>query len=484
MDIKRLLIVAIFFFVVPGFVLWYTRKRAQSVEDYMVAGRSVGPLATALTAISAGTSAGLFVGAAGMAYKFGWGGATWQLGAFFGTFITWLFIAPRIRQVALNLKVMTVPELFAKRYGSDKFYAVAAFWIVVFTIPMLVVQLRSGALIMEAYLKIPYVWSLVIMSLALVAFTALGGSVAISYLGTVLGAVMVFGTLVSVAVGLKMVGGIGGMDTLLATQNPSLTTFMGEMPRSLWYNLSFVYLFGFFSSPHIVARYYSMKDAQTARWSFPIAMVVAILWTIVAVLIGLFTRALGHNLSNPDLAFATFSIEIVPPVIGILLILVLLGAIFTTLDTLLMASGASVVHDLLERTRGKVYEEATKVRYSKIVMLILGLIAFGLCLAKLPLITILNAFAFGAFIMVLGIPLVLGIFWDKMNREAALFCTTLAPLLYIFWKSFLVKPTGLAEVPGTLLVIVPICIIWSLVKPATKEDYFVRYKKMMGTRLK
>jgi len=155
MDIKRLLIVAIFFFVVPGFVLWYTRKRAQSVEDYMVAGRSVGPIATALTAISAGTSAGLFVGAAGMAYKFGWGGATWQLGAFFGTFITWLFIAPRIRQVTLNLKVMTVPELFAKRYGSDKFYAVAAFWIVVFTIPMLVVQLRSGALIMEAYSQDP-----------------------------------------------------------------------------------------------------------------------------------------------------------------------------------------------------------------------------------------------------------------------------------------------------------------------------------------
>jgi SSS family transporter len=482
MDMKRILIVGLFFFVLPGIVLWITRKRAESVENYMVAGRSVGPVATALTAISAATSAGLFVGGAGMAYKFGWGGATWQLGAFIGSFFTWLVVAPRIRQVSRNLNVMTVPELFAKRYGSDKFYMSAAFWIVIFTIPMLVVQLRSGALMMEAYMKIPYFWSLVIMSLALIGFTTLGGSVAISYLSTVQALVMIGGTLVSVAVGLSLVHGIGGMDASLARQSPSLVAFIGDVPRSLWYNLSVVYLFGFFSSPHVVARYYSMKDGNTARWSFPIAMVVAILWTVVAVLIGLFVRALGHDLKNPDMAFATFATEVVPPFVGILLVLVLLGAIFTTLDTLLMAGGTSVVHDLIERSRGKPLEEKVKLRYSKIVMVVLGLVAFGLCLLQLPLISIINAFAFGAFIMVLGVPLVFGIFWDKMNREAALFCTTLAPVLYILWRLYLVKPTGLGEIPGTLLVIVPICILWSILKPATREEYFARYaEKVSGS---
>jgi len=51
-------------------------------------------------------------------------------------------MAPKIRQVSHKIKAVTSPELFAKRYASKAFYPIVAFWIVIFTIPMLIVQMK------------------------------------------------------------------------------------------------------------------------------------------------------------------------------------------------------------------------------------------------------------------------------------------------------------------------------------------------------
>jgi Na+/proline symporter len=340
---------------------------------------------------------------------------------------------------------------------------------------MLIVQMRSAALTMEVYLRLPYVWSLILFSVVLVVFSALGGRAAISRLSIIQGVIMLIGVTGALIVSLVMVHSLSGMDALMAKQDPNLVTFFGKVPQGLWYNLAFVYLFGLFSSPHVIPSFYGMKNARTARIAFPIGVTISIYWAVVAVLIGLVTRALGYNLTSPDLAFVTFTKSVAPGFIGLLIILCLLAAIFTTLDTLLMAAGTSVVHDIIGRARSEGLEEKQELFYSRIAMVAVGAVAFILSLLEMPLIAILNAFAFGAFIIVLGVPMVMGIFWHKANKEAALFTTAIGPLIYIFWRYVLVRPTGLGEVPGTLIVVVVISVIWSLLKPATNEDYFTAY---------
>jgi len=483
METSKLIALLIFFILLPCWALYYTRSGLKSIEGYVFGGRTLGPAASAFTAATAATSAGLFVGGAGMAYQYGWGGATWQIGAVFGVFISWFVVAPKIREVSHKIKAITTPELFVKRYGSNRFYPVVAFWIVFFTIPMLVVQLRSAALTMESYLGLPYTWALVLFSVVLVIFSSLGGRSAIAYLDIVQGIIMIIGVTVAIVVGLKAVGGITGIDHLLGQQNPSFITFFGDMPRSLWYNLAFVYLFGLFSSPHIIPAFYGMKDGRTARFAFPIGVVISLYWTFAAVLIGLVPRALGINLDTSDKAFAVFVTNVAPEIVGITLVFCLLSAVFTTLDALLMAAGTSIVHDIIGRIKRQKFTESEELRYSKIATVVIGILAFALSQMQMPLITILNAFGFGAFVIVIGVPMILALFWDKANREAAMFCTTVGPIIYILWRTYLVKITGLGELPGTLLVVLSISIIWSLAKPANLESYFQEYRKTYFSKI-
>jgi len=483
MEISKIAALFVFFIILPCWALYYTRSGIKSVEGYVFGGRVLGPVASAFTAATAGTSAGLFVGGAGMAYQYGWGGGTWQIGAAFGVFICWFIVAPKIREVSHKIKAITTPELFVKRYGSKRFYPIVAFWIVVFTIPMLVVQMRSAALTIESFLGIPYFWALVLFSTVLVIFSSLGGRSAIAYLDTVQGMIMIICVTVAIIVGLKAVGGISGMDHLLAQQNRSLTTFFGEMPRSLWYNLAFVYLFGLFSGPHIIPAFYGMKDGRTARLAFPIGVVISLYWTFAAVLIGLVPRALGISLETPDKAFAVFITHVAPEIVGMLLVFCLLAAVFTTLDALLMAAGSSIVHDIIGRIKGQNFTESEELRYSKIATIVIGILALILSGMKMPLITILNAFGFGAFVIVIGVPMILALFWDKANREAAFFCTTLGPIIYMLWRTYLVKITGLGELPGTLLVVLTVSIICSLAKPAKNESYYQEYRKTYFSKI-
>ncbi|AOT71438.1 sodium:solute symporter family protein [Geosporobacter ferrireducens] len=483
METSKLVALFVFLILLPCWALYYTRSGLKNVEGYVLGGRVLGPVASAFTAATAATSAGLFVGGAGMAYQYGWGGGTWQIGAAFGVFISWFVVAPKIREVSHKTKAITTPELFVKRYGSNRFYSIVAFWIVFFTIPMLVVQMRSAALTIESYLGLSYSWALILFSTVLVIFSSLGGRSAIAYLSTVQGMIMIIGVTVAIIVALKAVGGISGMDYLLAQQNSSLTTFFGEMPRSLWYNLAFVYLFGLFSGPHIIPTFYGMKDSRTARLAFPIGVVISLYWTFAAVLIGLVPRALGIGIEIPDKAFAVFATNVAPEIVGILLVLCLLAAIFTTLDTLLMAAGSSIVHDIIGRIKGKSFTESEELRYSKIATVVIGILALILSKIQMPLITILNAFGFGAFVIVIGVPMILALFWDKANREAALFCTTIGPIIYMLWRIYLVKITGLGELPGTLLVVLTVSIIWSLVKPANNESYFQEYRETYFSRI-
>lgn len=480
MGWSQIVLLLVFFVLMPLWALYYSRSGAKNLEGFVFGGRVLGAWSSALTAAAASTSAGLFVGAAGMAYMYGWGGATWQLGGMFGVFFAWFIVAPKVRQVSRHINSLTTPELLAKRFGSRIFYPLTAFWIVLFSIPILIVQLRSAALTMQTYLSMPYNVSLCIFGFFLIAFVAFGGRAAISYLSTIQGFIMIFGVTAALVSGLKLVGGFSGLDAKLAAQNAEFTTFLGAMSPTLWFNLAFIYLFGLCSGPHIVPTYYGMKDGNTARRAFPIGVVVSIYWTVVAVLIGLIPRALGHTLQRSDAAFAFFATELMSPMVGILLILCLLAAIFTTLDTLLMAASSSLVHDIIgiwKTSRGNPFSEEEEVKATRIATLVVGAVAFLLCFFDMPLITILNAFGNGAFVIFIGIPMISGIFWKNSNRQAALFCATVGPVLYIVWKYYLVGVTGIGELLGTMLVCVAVTVLWGKVSPAGGEQYYENYLK-------
>ena len=117
---------------------FYCSKQNNSVDDFYLGGRKLGPFVTAMSAEASDMSSWLLMGLPGVAYLSGVASAAWTaIGLAIGTYVNWLIVARRIRVYSKAYEAFTVPDFFAKRFGDKKgiLTGIAALMIIIFFIP-------------------------------------------------------------------------------------------------------------------------------------------------------------------------------------------------------------------------------------------------------------------------------------------------------------------------------------------------------------
>src|SRR4030042_257675 len=132
----KILVISVYALVILLFGLLGLRK-VKSFPDYFLAGRAVGAWMTAFTYAAAYFSAVLFIGFAG---KVGWGfglSGLWiaLANALVGVLGVWGLLGNRIRRMAADLEVTTMPELLEKRYHSRFLKLIASLAVFLFLVP-------------------------------------------------------------------------------------------------------------------------------------------------------------------------------------------------------------------------------------------------------------------------------------------------------------------------------------------------------------
>ena len=131
MDAKSLAIkiifLVVFFAVMIAIGIW-TRKKANSVEGFVLGGRTAGPWLTAFGYGTSYFSAVVFIGYAG---QFGWkyGVASTWIGignAVIGSLLAWIVLGRRTRVMTKHLNSKTMPDFFGKRFDSKALRVAAA----------------------------------------------------------------------------------------------------------------------------------------------------------------------------------------------------------------------------------------------------------------------------------------------------------------------------------------------------------------------
>ena len=116
----------------------YADSSSQSVGDFYLGGRKLGPLVTAMSAEASDMSSWLLMGLPGLAYSTGICDVTWTaLGIGIGTYLNWLIVAKRLRTYTEHIGADTVPDFFERRFkdNSHLLLGISALVIVVFFIP-------------------------------------------------------------------------------------------------------------------------------------------------------------------------------------------------------------------------------------------------------------------------------------------------------------------------------------------------------------
>ncbi|MGB6300724.1 MAG: sodium/proline symporter, partial [Rivularia sp. (in: cyanobacteria)] len=114
-----------------GFMLLFTAvgvysatKKQNDTTDYLLAGRSVNPWFTALSAMSTGQSGFLFMGQVGYAYRTGISSIWLSIGWAIGDYIAWWLFFKRLREISEETQTETVSGFLGQNTNGARLITV------------------------------------------------------------------------------------------------------------------------------------------------------------------------------------------------------------------------------------------------------------------------------------------------------------------------------------------------------------------------
>ena len=175
------IIMLVIFFTVMIAVGISTRKKARTVDGFVLGGRKAGPWITAFAFGTSYFSAVIFVGYAG---QFGWNfglASTWAgLGnAFIGSLMAWNILGRRTRIMTQHLDAKTMPDFFGKRFDSVNMKVIASVIVFVFLIPYTASLYNGLSSLFGLVFDVPYWAVIVLMAVLTGIYVIFGGYMAI-----------------------------------------------------------------------------------------------------------------------------------------------------------------------------------------------------------------------------------------------------------------------------------------------------------------
>ena len=203
--------------------LYYSRKN-NTVSDFVLGGRSLNPWVTAMSAQASDMSGWLMMGLPGLAYlsMAGFKEAFWTaVGLALGTLLNWLFVAKRLRSFTeIFGDSLTLPDYFRNRFRDTgkalrtvTALAIATFFLV-YTSSMFV----AGAKMFASTFGMSYTTGLIVTVIVIVAYSFMGGFMAVCVTDTIQGMLMFFALMV---VPFVAISACGGVDITFARIDPA-----------------------------------------------------------------------------------------------------------------------------------------------------------------------------------------------------------------------------------------------------------------------
>lgn len=394
-------------------IAWWSYRRTHTEADFLVAGRSIGPIVGGATLAATQMSSGTVVGTVGFHYLTGVSWAWIWPGVWLGWVVAAVWVAPKLRAFG----GVTVPDYIAVRYASERARVVSAVLIVVAYTVYLAAQYQAGGIIFQALFGWPHVSGVLVVALLTLVYTWMGGMRSSIYTDFAQALIMALAFVVAVPLLIYRVGGLSAMGEILAGIDPLLTGWYFGLDEMLVFSLAFALSIA--AAPYQIARIYAMRDVRTVRLAIGVAFVFQAVMGSAVMVAGLGMRALFPVLPTPDLASSVMALQVLPALAGSLLLVGALSAIMSTCDSVMIISAAGVSHDLYGKFIRPRATERQKLAVNRWSVLVVGTIPLGLAFVDLGLvqeIVVDYAKIIASFFFV---PVVIGLNWRRGTTAGA-----------------------------------------------------------------
>lgn len=430
-----LYIILAYLLILTGFN-FYRARRVKSQEDFMVAGRRLKTGVMVFTLICTWIGSGTFIAGAEFASKAGFSALWLAAGAWVGIIFIY-FLTAKIQ----NFGQYTIGDILEERYGpvARVFGAIAL--IISFTV-IVSYQFVAGGFILNVATDgaIPDFTGTVIAALFVILFTSLGGMVAVAYTDLPNGIIILLACFLSVPF---VYVAVGGLPQATAALDPGYFAVVNEqfgahpiLKLGGYFLATMLLLMGVQS---MYQKFYSARTPKDAKRA-------VILWTIgtvfvetVVVIIAVFAYSKFKDqldLSVPKEGGKVVLMaakSLVPAPVGVLLLGAACAVVISTGMNYLLSPTTNIMHDIYQRFLKKDAKESTLVALQKILVVLLGVIAFFMAI-RLTSVLEQAYFAYTIYGVAITPALIAALAWKRATKAGGLASIISGTFVCIFLK--------------------------------------------------
>ena len=482
-----------------GFMLYIGisfSRRNNTVDDFYLGGRKLGPFVTAMSAEASDMSSWLLMGLPGLAYLTGIADAGWTaIGLIIGTYLNWLIVAKRIRRYTHVCNAITLPDFFHNRFRdkSNLLLLISAVIIVIFFIPYTASGFAACGKLFSSLFGIDYLPAMIVSAIVIVGYTATGGFLAASTTDFIQSIIMSVALLIVLGYGVMTAGGMGAVmenaQALPGYLSMTLTHNVETGEAAPYGLLSIVTMLawglGYFGMPHVLLRFLAIEDDRKLSLSRRVASI----WVVISLAVAVFIGVVGLSMSKagviPTLTGSDSETIIVRiadvlsqhgflfAIVAGLILAGILASTMSTADSQLLAASSAVSQNILYGVfHLNIFGKASMIAAR---LTLVGIAVIAVFLARDPSSSVFQivSFAWAGFGAAFGPVVLFSLFWRRANRWGALAGMLSGGAMVFIWK-YLVKPLGgvwnVYELLPAFIVASLFIVVVSLLTPAPSKE--------------
>lgn len=433
------------YFIILFAIGYFASKKVNNISDYYVGGKKLGYWVVAFSTRATGESAWLLLGLTGMGAMAGISAFWVVIGEVIGVSIAWIFMAKPFKRLTDQYNSITIPDYLTSRFNSKThtLRKLSATVLSVFVVIYVSAQIDATGSAFEAFLGWNYYTGAIVGFLIVLAYIFSGGFIAVAWSDLFQGLLMLLGLILlpttawilisdsslfesirNIDSGLMNIWGKGGITTV------NIFTIFGFMMIGL----------GFMGSPQLFVRFISIKNESEINKGKWVAIIFTLLTDSAAVLIGILGRyyfnqegidietIIGNSGQN---VLSMLVNEVMHPIIVGLFIAVVLSAIMSTIDSLLVVASSAITRDFYQQMLHPDADNKKLIGLSKKVTLLMAIISLGISM----IVSMVSPDRTIFWFVIFG--------WSGI---AATFCPVI--ILSLFWKKYTEKGAIASMITG------------------------------------
>jgi SSS family solute:Na+ symporter len=425
-------------FAVLGGIIAFVAMRGNTgtAADYYLGGRHFGGMVSGLSYAATTYSAFMLVVLTGLTYRGGVGALGFELIYFSGLTLLVIF-GPRFWLAGRRWGFVTPSEMLGARYGSRTVAKLTAVLSLLFLMPYCTTQMAGIGLLLSGVTggAVTLFQAIAVGAALAIAWTLVAGLRSVAWTDAVQAAVMMVSALLAVGFVVAAIGGPGVFAARMVEERGPWLDVPGPGLWSLgtFLALSIPWFFFPLTNPQVSQRLFVTKDLRALRRMIFWVLGFGFVFTLIAVVWGFAALLIAPDLEAPAGATpALLGSGVVPLPVSLLLIVGILSAAVSTLDSIALTLGSMVARDLMRQEEGG---DARQILIGRVVVVLVVLFAAFFALRNAPIVDQLAALSAAG--LVVTVPAIVGAFFWRGGTAAGVLASLAGGAALAIWMAMI-----------------------------------------------